>query len=158
MDLLPGEKLTVLLQLLEHQIGEIERREGREQQLFEWSTGLLVAAFGAVIALSDRDHPLPYPLAVKALAILLILVPTTIFAIRILGYSQRSADNAEAVERIEDLLKLFDPHYYGDRSPYPPEWQGKLAKGRRQRKTPRYYTFILMLMASCVVMTIWLIL
>jgi hypothetical protein len=158
MDVSGSDKLTVLLHALSHQMSEIQRREGREQQLFEWSTGLLVASFGAVIALSDRASPLPYAFLVKLLATLLIAVPTGIFAVRILGYSKRSADNAEAIERIEDLLKLFDDGYYGSRSPYPPAWQGKLASGRRRRKTPFYYTFILILMATCVITTIWLIL
>jgi hypothetical protein len=156
MDLQPSEKLSVLLQLLDRQTSEIQRREGREQQLFEWTTGLLVAAFGAVIALSDRDHPLPYAPTVKLLAILLIAVPSTIFAVRILGYSKRSVNNAEAIERIEELLQVFEPGYYGAQSPYPPEWKGAFARGRRQRKTPYFYSFILLVMASCVVTTIWI--
>ena len=47
MQLSDSDKLSVLLQLLEHQISEIKRREGREQQLFEWATSLLLAAFAA---------------------------------------------------------------------------------------------------------------
>jgi hypothetical protein len=89
-----SDKLNVLLQLLEHQIEEIKRREGREQQLFEWATSLLLAAFAAVIALSDRSTSLPYSFYVKLLATLLIAVPTAIIAYRILGYTRRSASNA----------------------------------------------------------------
>jgi hypothetical protein len=153
-----SDKVNVLLQLLTHQLEEIKRREGREQQLFEWATGLLLAAFAAVIALSDRSTPLPYSPSIKLLATLLIAVPTAIIAYRILGYTKRSAGNAEAVERIESLLHLYEKGYYGTTTPYPPDWEKKLAKVRLGRRTPLLYSLILSLMATCVVITIWLIL
>lgn len=158
MDLSSTDKVTILLHALTHQLGEIQRREGREQQLFEWSTGFLVAAFGALVALSDRANPLPYVLPIKILATLLIAVPSTILAIRILGYSRRSVENAATVERIEVLLRMFEAGYYGPASPYPPGWEGTFASGRKQRRTAFYYSGILLLMAFCVVMTIWLLL
>lgn len=158
MDLSSTDKVTVLLHALTHQLNEIQRREGREQQLFEWSTGFLVAAFGALVALSDRATPLPYALPIKILATLLIAVPSSILAVRILGYSKRSVQNAETVERIEVLLRMFEAGYYGSESPYPPSWQGAFASGRRRRRTAFYYTGILLLMVFCVVMTVWLLL
>jgi hypothetical protein len=64
----------------------------------------------------------------------------------------------EAVERIEALFHLYEKEYYGVTTPYPPAWEKKLAQVRLTRRTPLLYSLILSLMATCVVITIWLIL
>jgi hypothetical protein len=151
-----SDKVTILLYLLEHQTDQIRRREQRVRQWFEWSTGLLLAAFGAVIALSGRSNPLPHPILIKLLATILITVPTILLTSRILRQSKASVGNAEAIERVQQLLHLFEDGYYGAHSPYPQTWEGTLAKGRLKRRSPYYYAFILVLMVACVVATIWL--
>lgn len=157
-DLSSSDKTEVLLRALDNQIKSIERGEEREQQLFQWSTSLLLAAFGAIVALSDRSHALPFPIAVKSLATVLIVVPVFLSIAWIFRRSRRSVRNAEAVERIEKSLRLFEEGYYGVHSPYPRAWEGKLAESRLRRKTPIYYASVMTLMAACVVTVIWLIL
>lgn len=66
--------------------------------------------------------------------------------------------NAEAVERIQDLLHVFEDGCYGTHSPYPKEWAGTSAKGQLKRQSPIQKSVILFLMAACVVATVWLIL
>jgi len=158
MDFSMSDKTTILIHLLDYQAREIQRREAREQQLFEWTVGLLLAAFGAIVALSDRDSPLLYPISVKMLASVLIGFPTVIFATRIRRYSQRSVGNAEAIDRIERVLHLFDEGYYGADTPYPKEWAGTFSNKRKERNTQNYYSAIMLLMAVCVIATVWLIL
>jgi len=158
MEFSTADKTSIVLYALDYNIKEIHRREEKQQQLFEWSTSLLLAAFGAVVALSSRSSPLPYTIPIKLIATALIAVPTFLFAYRILLHTRGSVANAKAVERIQELLHLFEDGYYGIRSPYPQEWEGKLAEGIRKGKTPIYYAFILSLMAMCVIVAIWLLL
>jgi hypothetical protein len=104
---------------------------------------LLLAAFAAVVALSGRSTPLAYPIHVKILATAMIVVPAFLFTHRIITRVESHVGNAKAVERIEETLHLFEDGYYGVRSPYPQEWQGKLAEGIRKGKIPIYYALIL---------------
>jgi hypothetical protein len=160
MELSASDKTEVLLQVLDFNIKEIHRREEEQQKLFEWSTSLLLATFGAIVALSGRATSLAYPIPIKILATALIAVPTSLFIHRIMTRVRGSVGNAKAVERIEETLHLFEDGYYGASSPYPHEWeiQGKLAKDMRKSKTPIYYALILGLMTVCVVTTVWLLL
>jgi len=158
MEFSSSDKASVLLNLLDRQIDEIQRKEQREQQWFEWSTSLLLATFGAVIAFSDRANPLPYPVIIKSVATILIVIPSFIATSRILVERSKATKNAQTVERIQQLLHLFEDGYYGVQSPYPPVWAGNLARGRLNRKTPVYYALILLLLMICVITTIWLIL
>jgi hypothetical protein len=158
MDFTAGDKASILLQLLDHQLKEIERREGREQKIFEWSTGLLLAAFAATVALSNRGHPLEYSYFVKAVATILVATPCLIFSYRFKRYSDLSVENAKAVERIEQCLGVYKGASYGGLSPYPPEWEGVFAENRKKRHTPYVYLAVLILMELCVIATIWLIL
>jgi ferric-dicitrate binding protein FerR (iron transport regulator) len=95
---------------------------------------------------------------VKTLASILVGVPTIIFATRIRRYSERSVENAEAIDRIENVLRLFEEGYYGMNAPYPREWAGKLSKRRKERNTQNYYSAIMLLMGFCVIATVWLLL
>lgn len=158
MDLTSSDKTAVLLQLLQHQLGEIERRESREQKLFEWSTGLLAAAFGVVVALYDEESPLAHAKTIQILATVLVAVPTLVLIIRIRRYQKMSIENAMVVERLEKLLLLFDRGVYGRDSPYPKEWEGSFATKRLKRSTPFYYQVVSVLMAACVIGAIWLLL
>lgn len=158
MDLTSADRTAILLQLLEHQLGEIERRESREQKLFEWSTGLLAAAFGAVLALSEKSHNLCNRMAIQILATVLVALPTFGLIVRIGRYQRMSVENAEVVERLEKLLLLFEAGVYGNESPYPVEWKDTLSAKRAERKTPLYYQVVSLLMGACVVAAIWLVL
>ena len=157
-ELSASDKTEILLKVLDDQIRSIERGEEREQQLFQWSTSLLLAAFGVVVALSDRSQALPFPIVVKSLATVLIVVPVFLSIIWIFRRSRRSVKNAEAIERIEKSLRLFEDGYYGVDSPYPRAWEGRLAESRLRRKTPVYYALVMVIMTTCVVTVIWLIL
>jgi hypothetical protein len=149
---------TILLHLYERQNNEIERREGREQHLFEWTAGLLVAALGGVIALAEHVEHLPHRNLIKLLTSVMLAVPTLIFVERGRRYSRGTVENAKALDRIEELLHLFDPDYFGARTPYPSDWKGGRVATRLRRRTPLYYLFILLVMAACVITTAWLIL
>lgn len=159
MDMSNSDKVTVLLNLLNYQTNEMHRQEEIAQKWFEWSTSLLLAAFGVVIALSGRSSPLPYPILVKSLATILVIVPTVLFVIRILSRAIVAATNAQTMIRLEKLLHLFESEYYGSHSPYPETWAGDfLPDVILKRRTPISYTLVLGLMAGCVVTTIWLVL
>jgi len=158
MDFSTSNKTDILLYVFDFNVKEIYRRKEQQQRLFEWSTSLLLAAFGAVVALSGRSAPLPFPLVIKALATLMIAVPTLLFSQRIASSRKASAGNAKAVERIQETLRLFEDGYYGTRSPYPHEWEGTLAETTRKGRTTVYYVAILSLMAACVIAAIWLLL
>jgi hypothetical protein len=158
MNLSDSDKLTVLLKLRDDQINEISRRRGLEQKWFEWSSSLLLAAFGAVVALSNRANPLPYSIVVKFLATVLILVPTSISSYRIIREKEKSVGNAESIEHIQELLRVYEENVYGTASPYPKEWIGRYARGMKKRQTPIFYSYILIVMGSCVAIAIWLIL
>lgn len=153
-----ADKTAVLLQLLQHQLSEIERRESREQKLFEWSTGLLAAAFGVVVALYEEGEPLSHAMVIRVLATILVAVPTLVLVVRIGRYQRMSIESAEVVERIEKSLLIFDKEVYGEDSPYPEEWEGTFAAKRAKRRTPIYYQGISILMAACVITAIWLLL
>jgi len=158
MELSSSDKTAVLLHVLKDQIDAIERRESREQTWFEWATNLLLATFGATVALAGKAASLPYPIVTKVLATALVTIPSGLIVSRILTSRKRQARNAKTVERIQQLLHLFEEGYYGTHSPYPNDWAGNLAKGILRRKTPLYFAAILALMASCVVVAIWLLL
>ena len=153
-----GDRTTILLHLYERQNKEVERREGREQQLFEWLTGLLLAAFGAIIALSDRKKELPHQGEIKFLTTILILAPVLILAYRLWRYSKATVENAAAIDRIEELLHVFDSEYFGGCQPYPEHWEWRRVAQREKRKTPYLYLAILFLMTSCVIASAWLLL
>jgi hypothetical protein len=154
MRLSSSDKTTVLLKLLELQFNEILRRETREQQWFEWSTSLSLAAFAAIIA----SLPGFYSLFVKLLASILVALPTLLISSRILHQTKFNAKNAEAVEGIENLLRVFDGKYYGAHTAYPKDWKNQFTISTLKRKTPYYYITILITMATCVVIAIWLVL
>jgi len=158
MNLSDSDKLTVLLKLRDDQIGEINRRRGLEQKWFEWSSSLLLAAFGAVIALSNRSNPLPHSVVVKFLATVLILVPTLLSSYRIIREKRKSVGNAESIEHIQELLQIYEENVYGAASPYPKEWISRYARGMKKRQTLIFYSSILIVMGSCVAIAIWLIL
>jgi hypothetical protein len=139
MELSTNNKTEILLNVLDFNIKEINRKEEEQQKLFEWSTGLLLAAFAAVVALSGRTTPF-------------------LFIHRIMTRTKDAAGNADAVETIEETLHLFEDGYYGARSPYPKEWQGRLGEDIRKDKLPTYYALIIGLMVACVVTAIWLLL
>lgn len=156
MDFSNSDKVTILLNQLNHQLDAVEDKRQREQKWFDWVSGMLLASFGVVVALSDRTNPLAYPFAVKFLASIMILVPTFIAVYRIGKEKSKAIKNAETAERIQQLLHLYDDGIYGKETPYPQAWKGKFAAGRKKRTTPIYYSFILFLMAACVVASIWL--
>ena len=159
MDMSNSDKVAVLLNLLNYQTNEMHRQEEIAQKWFEWSASLLLAAFGVIIALSGRSSALPYPIFVKSLATILVIVPTVLFVIRILSRAIVAATNAQTMIRIEKLLHLFETKYYGSHSPYPNAWAGDfLPNVILKRRTPLSYAFVLGLMAACVVTTIWLVL
>ncbi|NJO73671.1 MAG: hypothetical protein HC833_07875 [Leptolyngbyaceae cyanobacterium RM1_406_9] len=158
MELSESDKVAVLLNLQDMQVKEMHRREETEQKLFEWSTSLLLAAFAAIVALSQRTVVLPQATFVKVIATVMVGVPVYLVIVKIKERSGASVGNAEAVERIQSLLHLFDDSYYGTHSPYPQEWAGQLAKGRLKRKSPIQKFVIIGLMAFCVISTIWAIL
>ena len=108
MEFSVSDKTEILLHSLDSQIKIIEQGEEREQQLFQWSTSLLLASFGAVVALSDRPSTLPFAGTVKLLATALIAVPVGLSITWIFRRSSRSVKNAEVVERIEKRLHLFE--------------------------------------------------
>ena len=159
MDMSNSDKVAVLLNLLNYQTNEMHRQEEIAQKWFEWSTSLLLAAFGVIIALSGRSSPLPYPIFVKSIATILVIVPTVLFIIRILSRPIVAATNAQTMIRIEKLLHLFESEYYGSQSPYPKAWAGNfLPDVILKRRTPISYTLVLGLMVVCVITTIWLVL
>ena len=108
MKLSDENKTAVLLNRLDFHIHEIQRREEKETQLFEWSTALLLAVFAVTLALADPTKQLPNPQLTKLVAIFLVTVPTVIFVWRVLGERKSMARQAEIVQRIEEELHLFD--------------------------------------------------
>ena len=155
---LTDTKITILLNALDFQLHEIQRRQDREQQIFQWSTSLLLAIFGVVAALFSTTTTTPFPFIVKVLASLMVGLPILFSIYWIFRLSHQATNNAATVERIQNILLLFDSSYYGPKSPYPQEWQGKLTRNLRQRRTPLYYALTLGTMTVCVVLSIWLVL
>lgn len=158
MNMSDTDKITVLLNRLDFHINEIQRREEKETRLFEWSTTLLLAVFAVVIALSDRAEPLSHPVLVRIIATFLIAFPTLVFSYRIWSERPSMQRQAEVVELIQSGLYLFDKGYYiADMALYPERWKGNLAVSRLKRKTPIYYVAIILLMAICVITTMWIV-
>lgn len=155
---LTSDKITVLLNLLDFQLKEIQRRQDREQQIFQWSTSLLLGVFGAIIALAGNVSAIPTATTIKFLASLMILFPVLFSVFWIFRLSQQATHNAGVVDSIQQLLHLFETGYYGPESPYPQVWQGKLKGNLQQRRTPFYYSVVMITMVLCVVVTIWLVL
>lgn len=153
-----GDKIQILLKLLDEQVKNIERSEEQEQRLFQWATSLLLAAFGVIMALADKSGVFSSPVIIKLIATTIVVVPVLLSIFWIFRRSQRSVKNAESVVRIEKLLHLFDEQFFGTHSPYPKEWEGGLPDSRRRRKTPTYYALVMAIMTFCVVATIWLVL
>lgn len=158
MELSTSQKVQTLLFLHKFQYGEIHRREEREQKWFEWTASSILVAFGVVLALSRNSIPIPYPIIIKTLASVLITLPTLLISWRMFKQINLIVKNAEAVEYIEAALKVFKKDYYGVPKLYPEEWEGNLALDYSNRKIQRTYVSILMLMAVCVIATIWIVL
>ena len=159
----PGEisessRVAVLLKLLEMQTESMERKANVEQTLFQWTTSLLLAVFGVIIALADKTANLPQALAIKVLSTLIITAPALLSIIWIFRRARTSVNNAVAIEKIQELLGVFDEKAYGSGSPFPKGWRGKFAAGRAKRKTPLYYAVVIGFMALCVILAIWLVL
>ena len=153
-----SEKVAVLLNVLDFQNEEIRRREGEEQKMFDWCTNLLLISFGAIVALSDRSTPIPYAIYVKSIASVLILTPTVAFSYRIFKQRRDFKSNTDIIEKIQNILHFFDEHYYHKDSLYPKRWAGRLTAKILKRRTPIYYSTILLLMAAGVIASIWLLL
>jgi hypothetical protein len=153
-------KVSILLKLLEVQTEELRRKDEVEQLLFQWTTGLLLAVFGGVLALSGKAVALPSlsAMSVRILASIIVVIPALISLVWIFRRSRISTENTKAIENIQELLHLFEDGYYGPHSPYPHHWQGQFTKGRLKRKTPKYYASVILLMSACVVAAIWLVL
>lgn len=158
MDISNSDKITVLLYALDFNFTEIKRKEDEQQNLFEWSTGLLLASFAAIIALSETSSALANAILIKILATSLILFPTILIIYRIVKRTKDSIENAESVEVIEELLHIFDDGVYGDRTPFPQEWRGSLTKLIKNDQLPKNYSIIIAFMASCVIVAIWMLL
>lgn len=151
-------RISILSTLLEIQMGQMEQKAVVERTLFQWTTSLLLAVFGVIIALADKTATLPSAAAIKILSTLIVSAPAILSVIWIFRRSRISVGNAKAIEEIQDLLGLFDGKMYGAHSPYPMEWKGKLAYGHARRKTPYYYAAVILIMSTCVVLAIWLVL
>jgi len=158
MRLSTSDKVEVLLKAFDFNIGEINRKQAEQQKNFEWTTSTLLAAFAAVIALSGVNIPTAYSIFVKLLATVLIAVPSSVFIIRIPTRRNDNIENAKAVESIEEALHLFQDKYYGPQSPFPKTWKGNFANVVRKDKLPIYFSFIISVMAACVIIVIWLLL
>ena len=158
MRLSTSDKVEVLLKAFDFNIGEINRKQAEQQKNFEWATSTLLAAFAAVIALSGVNIPTAYSIFIKLLATTLIAVPSSVFIIRIPARRKDSVDNAKAIENIEEALHLFEDKYYGTQSPFPKAWKGSFPKIILKDKMPVYLSFIIGVMAVCVIIAIWLLL
>jgi hypothetical protein len=158
-DIPDDSRVDVLLSLLDSQFSEIRRGEEREQLVFQWTTNLLLVSFGALVALSDRAVALPYPFLVKLLASIMIAIPAMFSVAWMIWRVKRSSIHAGAIDRIRKLLHLFEDGYYGGtRSVYPYDWEDAFAKYIVRRWETKYYVAVVVLMAVCVVVTLWLLL
>jgi hypothetical protein len=153
-----GDKAAILLKAFDFNIEEINRKQTEQQKNFEWATSALLAAFAAVVALSRVNIPVTYSIFIKLLATTLIAVPSSVFIIRIPARRKDMIDNARAVESIEEALHLFEHGYYGVQSPFPEAWKGKFPDIIRKDAMPVYLSFIIGVMAICVIIAIWLLL
>ena len=139
-------------------MGEMRKKDEVEQSLFQWTTSLLLAIFGVIVALADKTTTLPAADAIKILVTVIVIAPTFLSVVWIFRRARISIKNAVAIEMIQRLLSLFDSDADGKHSPHPKEWQGKLAKGLTTRKTPYYYATVIFIMSACVIFAIWLVL
>lgn len=153
-----SSRIAVLLKLYELQTEEMEKKASVERTLFQWTTSLLLAVFGVIIALADKTAALSQATAIKILSTAIITAPAVLSVIWIFRRSRISISNAIAIEQIQDLLGVFEEKLYGSHSPYPQKWKGKLASGRARRKTPYYYAAVIAIMTVCVILAIWLVL
>lgn len=159
MNLSSEDKMTILLNRLDYHTQEIKRREERETKLFEWATTLLLGVFAVIIALSNGSSQLPNELVVKIIATLLVGIPSSIFAFRILAERKTMSRQAKVIEKIQEEFKFFDEGYYIEATPlYPSRWRGSLSESMLKRKTPVIFSMILIFMTVCVMITIWLML
>lgn len=159
MDLSKEEKVTVLLNRLDLHTGELQRREGTEDKLFEWATTILLAVFAVIIALAGSSSNFPNTMAVKLIASFLVSVPTVIFIWRILSERASIYRQAIVIERIEREFHFFEKGYYiQDEQLFPNKWHSSFPEASLNRKTPVVYAAILSVMAICVVIAIWLVL
>lgn len=150
-----SDKVAFLLNALDFHMSEIQRREEKEQTLFEWCTNLLLITFGAVIALSGQSNFTSFAVGAKIIASLLIGVPIIIFIYRILIQRSRAKQNAQIADHIRDIFHAYDESHYSKQALYPKLWKGGLAKVIVQRRTPLYFSGVLIFMASCVIVAIW---
>jgi hypothetical protein len=157
-DYLTDTKVNILLNALDFQIKEIQRRQDREQVIFQWSTSMLLAIFAAIIALAGHISSTTYPVILKTLASVMVSFPILFSIFWIFRLSEQATNNAGVVEVIEDILYLFEEGYYGPKSPYPKAWEGNLKHNLEKRRTPIYYCLVLITMTICVVISIWLML
>jgi hypothetical protein len=153
-----SDKVEILLKAFDFNVAEINRKQAEQQKNFEWTTSSLLAAFAAVVALSEVNIPPTYSLFIKLLATTLIAVPSSVFIIRIPARRKDSIENAKAIESIEEALRLFEDKYYGIQSPFPKEWKGAFPNIIRKDSMPVYLSFIISIMAICVIAAIWLLL
>ena len=153
-----SDKVEILLKTFDFNITEINRKQAEQQKNFEWATSSLLAAFAAVVALSGVNIPSAYSVFIKLLATTLIAVPSSVFIIRIPTRTKDSIENAKAVESIEDALHLFEDECYGTQSPFPKTWKGAFPDIIRKDVMPVYLSFIIGVMAVCVIIAIWLLL
>jgi hypothetical protein len=86
------DKTQVLLKAWEMQDDGLRRAAEREQRIFQWSTSLLIATFGAVVTLSSSVDQIqfPNPVVTKILITTVIVVPVTASIIWILRRAQRA--------------------------------------------------------------------
>lgn len=158
MELTHSDKVQSLLFLLQFHYAEIVRREEREQKWFEWTAGSIMAAFGVVLALARSSTAIANPVIIKVIASALIALPTFLMSSRMLWQRKMIVGYAKAVEYIEKALNVFQKDYYGVPYVLPKEWEGQFSTSHRKRKEPQYYIGILILMAVCVIATIWIVL
>jgi hypothetical protein len=95
---------------------------------------------------------------IKVLTSVMVALPVIFSMYWIFRLSTQAVNNAAVVERIQNLLLLFHPDYYGPESPYPQAWQGNLTKNLRKRRTPVYYAATMATMTACVLISIWVVL
>jgi hypothetical protein len=153
-----SDKTAFLLSALDFHIHEIQRREEKEQRIFDWCTNLLLITFGAIVALAGQAQSLAFPVFTKIVATIFIGFPTAIFVYRIMIQRTRTRRNAEIVQRIEEIFHVYEDEYYSREALYPKKWSGNLSKVVSRRKTPIYYSIIIVFLAICVIVTIWLLL
>ncbi|MDJ0752235.1 MAG: hypothetical protein QNJ45_01870 [Ardenticatenaceae bacterium] len=158
MEFEQGEKIEILLSRLDFHVAEIQRRQENETRLFEWTTALLLAVFAVLISVSDISAIFANPVLVKWIATVMIGIPTAVFAVRILSENQSMARQGKIVEAIQEELRFFDKGVYiQDQSLYPNRWRHGFAQSMLTRRTPTYYVIVIVVMALCVIATLWLI-